>query len=167
LVEPTLTELAKQLGETHKLVLDGQTALNIVWTLLTGFLVMFMQAGFALVETGLTRAKNVAHTMGMNFLVYSIGILGFWSVGFGLQMGGVGALSTFGGDATLNGEFAIHLAGKEFGLFGTKGFFLSPEILTAPVAALFLFQMVFMDTTATIPTACPRTPTRCAAASAC
>jgi len=69
------------------MVLSGQAALNITWTLLTGFLVMFMQAGFALVETGLTRAKNVAHTMGMNFLVYSIGIIGFWALGFGLQMG--------------------------------------------------------------------------------
>jgi ammonium transporter, Amt family len=150
--EPTLSELAKQVSDTQKLVLDGQTALNIAWTLLTGFLVMFMQAGFALVETGLTRAKNVAHTMGMNFLVYSIGILGFWSLGFGLQMGGVGALSTFGNDATLSREFIIHIAGKEFGLFGLKGFFLTPGAYTSPVAALFLFQMVFMDTTATIPT---------------
>ncbi|HEV3191929.1 MAG TPA: hypothetical protein VGY54_15565, partial [Polyangiaceae bacterium] len=69
-----------------------RVALNIVWTLMTGFLVMFMQAGFALVETGLTRAKNVAHTMAMNFLVYSIGIVGFWAIGFALQMGGVGPL---------------------------------------------------------------------------
>jgi Amt family ammonium transporter len=150
--EPTLTELSKQLADTQKLVLDGQTALNIVWTLVTGFLVMFMQAGFALVETGMTRAKNVAHTMGMNFLVYSIGIVGFWVLGFGLQMGGVGPLSTFGNDATLSGEFAVHLWGKEFGLFGTSGFMLSPAVYTAPVAALFLFQMVFMDTAATIPT---------------
>src|SRR5215831_1376561 len=134
------------------MVLSGQVALNIVWTLVTGFLVMFMQAGFALVETGLTRAKNVAHTMGMNFLVYSIGIIGFWALGFGLQMGGVGALSTFGGDATLNSEFVLHLGGQEFGLFGTRGFFLTPAVYTSPVAALFLFQMVFMDTTATIPT---------------
>ncbi len=134
------------------MVLSGQTALNIVWTLVTGFLVMFMQAGFALVETGLTRAKNVAHTMGMNFLVYSIGIIGFWALGFGLQMGGVGALSTFGNDATLSSEMVIHIAGREFGLFGMRGFFLSPAVYTAPVAALFLFQMVFMDTTATIPT---------------
>ena len=43
--------------------------------------------------------------MGMNFLVYSIGILGFWALGFGLQMGGVGALATFGNDATLSSEF--------------------------------------------------------------
>src|SRR4051812_6528873 len=113
---------------------------------------MFMQAGFALVETGLTRAKNVAHTMGMNFLVYAIGIIGFWAIGFGLQMGGVGALGTFGNDATLSSEFVVHLAGKEMGLFGMRGFFLSPAVYTAPVAALFLFQMVFMDTTATIPT---------------
>lgn len=152
MTDPTLTELSRQLGDTHKLVLEGQTALNIVWTLICGFMVMFMQAGFAILETGLTRAKNVAHTMGMNFLVYAIGILGFWAVGFGLQMGGVGALTTFGGDPTLNGEFAINLAGKEFGLFGTTGFFLTPGVYTAPVAALFLFQMVFMDTTATIPT---------------
>jgi ammonium transporter, Amt family len=67
--EPTVTELSKQLADTQQMVLSGQTALNIAWTLLTGFLVMFMQAGFALVETGLTRAKNVAHTMGMYFLV--------------------------------------------------------------------------------------------------
>src|SRR6266849_6245077 len=82
-----------------------QAALNLAWILLCGFLVFFMQAGFALVETGLTRAKNVAHTMAMNFLVYAIGIVGFWAVGFALQMGGVGAMSTFGGDATLSSEF--------------------------------------------------------------
>ena len=48
--------------------------MNMVWTLITGFLVMFMQAGFALLETGLTRAKNVAHTMAMNFVIYAIGM---------------------------------------------------------------------------------------------
>ena len=138
-------DLAKQLA-------DSQTALNIVWTLLTGFLVMFMQAGFALVETGLTRAKNVAHTMAMNFLVYGIGILGFWSVGFALQMGGVGPLTTFGGDPTLGHEATISIAGKALGLFGLRGFFLSPDVVTPGVAALFLFQLVFMDTAATIPT---------------
>ena len=63
-MDSNLAELSKNLAETRGMVLSGQTALNIVWTLITGFLVMFMQAGFALVETGLTRAKNVAHTMG-------------------------------------------------------------------------------------------------------
>ncbi len=149
---PTAADMAKQLADNAKAVGDIQVAINIMWTLLAGFLVMFMQAGFAMVETGLTRGKNVAHTMGMNFLVYSIGICAYWALGFGLQMGGVGALGTFGNDASLNSEFIIHLGGKEFGLFGMSGFFLSPAVYTAPIAALFLFQMVFMDTTATIPT---------------
>jgi Amt family ammonium transporter len=50
--EPTVAELSQQLADTRQMVLSGQAALNITWTLLTGFLVMFMQAGFALVETG-------------------------------------------------------------------------------------------------------------------
>ncbi len=145
MVEPTVADLAKQISDT-------QISANLVWTLIGGFLVMFMQAGFALVETGLTRAKNAAHTMAMNIFVYAIGILGFWSLGFALQMGGVGALGTLGNDSTLSHEFVVHLAGREFGLFGMKGFFLSGTLFTAPVAAMFLFQMVFMDTAATIPT---------------
>jgi ammonium transporter, Amt family len=150
--DASVAELAKELAETKQLVVAGQTALNIVWTLVTGFLVMFMQAGFAMLETGMTRAKNVAHTMGMNFLVYSVGILGFWVMGFALQMGGVGALGTFGNDATLGREFVVTISGHDFGLFGTHGFLLSPAVYTAPVAALFLFQVVFMDTAAIIPT---------------
>src|SRR6202042_3433316 len=108
MADPSITDLSKQISDT-------QTALNFVWTLVGGFLVMFMQAGFALLETGLVRAKNVAHTMAMNAFVYAIGILGFWSVGFAFQMGGVGALGTLGGDATLSHELSIHIAGKEFG----------------------------------------------------
>ncbi len=138
MTEPTLPELA--------------TATNILWTLIAGFLVMFMQAGFALLETGLCRRKNAAHLMAMNFLVYTIGILGFWALGFAFQMGGVGALATFGGDATLSHEFVVRSHGKPFGLFGTQGFFLTFANYTPAVAALFLFQMVFMGTAATIPT---------------
>jgi len=142
--DPTITDLAKNLADT-------QTALNIVWTMIAGFLVMFMQAGFALVETGLTRAKNAAHTMGMNFLVYAIGIIGFYFIGFGLQMGGVGAV--FGEQPILAKEFTIELFGKPFGLFGMTGFMLQPlSLFTAGVATTFLFQMCFMDTTCTIPT---------------
>jgi Amt family ammonium transporter len=152
MTEPTITELAKQVGEIKTSAGDLGVAANIVWTLVTGFLVMFMQAGFALVETGLCRKRNAAHVMSMNFLVYSIGILGFWSIGFALQMGGVGGMATFGGDATLSNEFTINVAGHSFGLFGMNGFFLTFASFTPAVAAMFLFQMVFMDTTATIPT---------------
>ena len=143
--QPTLEEVAQVAGH-------NRVAINFVWTLIAGFLVMFMQPGFAMVETGLTRAKNVAHTMAMNFMVYPIGMLGFYVCGFALMFGGLGSLATLGGYAGLNHEFTISLFGKSFGLFGLKGFFLSGASYDASIFTFFLFQMVFMDTTATIPT---------------
>ena len=127
-------------------------AINFVWTLVAGFLVMFMQAGFAMVETGFTRAKNAAHTMTMNFMVYGIAMLAYWAIGFALQAGGVGALGTLGGYDKLSHEVSITIGGNEWGLFGRTGFFLTGVAYSAPVFAYFLFQMVFMDTAATIPT---------------
>ncbi len=128
-----------------------KVSINTVWTLIAGFLVMFMQAGFAMVETGFTRAKNSTHTMAMNFAIYPLGMLGFYVCGFALMFGGVGPLATLGGFAGLDSEFSISIGGKDFGLFGLKGFFLYPQGEMA-LFAFFLFQMVFMDTTATIPT---------------
>ncbi len=142
--EPTTLEVAKAVGH-------NKISINLMWVLLTGFLVMFMQAGFAMVEAGLTRAKNVAHTMAMNFLVYPLGMLGFYLCGFALMFGGVGALGTLGGFDGLNSEITISLFGKELGLFGGKGFLLM-GVYDVAVLGMFLFQMVFMDTTATIPT---------------
>ncbi len=81
--EPLAAKLADVVGH-------NRIAINIVWTLVAGFLVMFMQAGFAMVETGFTQAKNAGHTMAMNFMVYPLGMLGYWICGFALQMGGVG-----------------------------------------------------------------------------
>lgn len=130
----------------------NRISINMVWTLICGFLVMFMQAGFAMAETGFTRAKNAGHTMAMNFMVYALGLLGYWICGFAIQMGGVGGMASLGGAKALNSEFVIHLLGKDFGLFGMKGFFLTGDVYDTSIFALFLFQMVFMDTTATIPT---------------
>jgi Amt family ammonium transporter len=141
-----------KLEDVAKAAADNTTSINFVWTLVAGFLVMFMQAGFAMVETGLTRAKNAAHTVTMNFMVYGIAMMGYWVMGFAIQAGGVGALATLGGYDKMDGVFAITIAGKAWGLFGTKGFFLTGVAYNASVFAYFLFQMVFMDTTATIPT---------------
>src|SRR6266480_4679738 len=109
---PTLVEVMDTVGH-------NKVAINFVWTLLAGFLVMFMQAGFAMVETGFCRAKNAAHTMSMNFMIYPIGMLGFWICGYALQFGGVGAVAALGGTAPLNSEFTLTLFGHPFGLFGT------------------------------------------------
>jgi Amt family ammonium transporter len=149
---PVKDAKAPAIAEVMAVVGHNKIAVNIVWTLLTGFLVMFMQAGFALVETGFCRAKNAAHTMAMNFMIYPIGLLGYWICGFALQFGGVGAVAALGGTAPLNSEFVVTLFGHPFGLWGTKGFFLGPDVYDVGVFALFLFQMVFMDTTCTIPT---------------
>jgi Amt family ammonium transporter len=143
--QPSPDELLNAIGH-------NKVAINMMWTLITGFLVMFMQTGFAMVETGLTQAKNAAHTFAMNFLIYPLGMLGFYVLGFGLMFGGLGAMGTLGGYAGLNHEVTINLFGKTFGLFGGTGFFLTGSSYDVAVFALFLFQMVFMDTTATIPT---------------
>jgi ammonium transporter, Amt family len=127
-------------------------AINIMWALITGFLVMFMQAGFALVETGLTRAKNVGHTMAMNFLVYAIGMLGFWIAGFAIMAGGWGPVIAFDGPNILDKLYTVPIGDKTLGLFGYKGWFLTGATTDTTVLTLFLFQMVFMDTAATIPT---------------
>jgi ammonium transporter, Amt family len=143
--EPLAAKLADVVGH-------NRIALNFMWTLITGFLVMFMQAGFAMAETGFTQAKNAGHTMAMNFMVYALGMLGYWICGFALQMGGVGGGTLGSTLGLLDSEFTIHLFGKSFGLFGMKGFFLSGVTYDTAIFTLFLFQMVFMDTTATIPT---------------
>lgn len=140
-------------GDALNQIGQNKVAINFVWTLVAGFLVMFMQAGFALVETGLCRAKNANHTMMMNFMVYGFGLFAYWVCGFALQMGGVGGVTNLGGGAPLSSEFALHFAGKTWGLFGTNGFFLTHGgAYDVAVMVLFLFQMVFMDTAATIVT---------------
>ena len=63
--QPTLEEVADAVGH-------NRISINFVWTLIAAFLVMFMQAGFAMVEAGFTQAKNVAHTMGMNLEVLAL-----------------------------------------------------------------------------------------------
>src|SRR5271166_3388406 len=142
----TIGDLANQVGQ-------NKIAINFVWTLITGYLVMFMQLGFALLETGLARAKNANHTMMMNMAVYGIGMFAYWLIGFDIQMGGVGAVANLGGTAPLSAEFTVTLFGKPFGLFGQHGLFLMHKgTYDVGVMVLFLFQMVFMDTGATIPT---------------
>ena len=136
------------------LVDENRLAVNFVWLLVTGFLVMFMQAGFALVETGFTRAKNAMHTMSMNFMVYAIGIVGFFFVGFGLAFGGLGTVGVgnLGGLAPLSNEIGITIGDTTWGVAGGTGFALTGATYDVGVIAFFLFQLVFMDTTATIPT---------------
>lgn len=143
-------QIADSVNATAQSASATRYGLNLTWTMVAGFLVMFMQAGFALVETGLCRAKNAAHVMSMNFLVYALGMTGFFICGYALMCGGGGPAAAF----TANTPVLNHLftVGDGWGLFGTKGFFLSGAHYDSAAVAWFLFMMVFMDTTATIPT---------------
>jgi ammonium transporter, Amt family len=100
----------------------GSSGVNLEWTLLAGFLVFFMQVGFAMLETGMVRVKNVTHTMAMNIGVFAAGTLGFWLCGYAIQSGFRWELLCLRGNP-------------------------APAVL-----ALFFFHLMYMDTAATIPT---------------
>ena len=106
-----------------------QSNADYVWTLVAAALVFFMQAGFAMVEAGFTRAKNAINIMMKNLMDFSMGTLAFWAIGFGLM---------FGASAS--------------GWLGTSGFFLSDfKVGGDPwVLAFWMFQVVFAATAATI-----------------
>jgi len=127
-------------------------SLDLAWVLVGGFLVMFMQAGFALVETGFTRARNAANTMAMNLVIYPVGVIGFWLVGYGLMLGGVREWPSLGPAAASAHEVALRVGGHAWGLFGASRFALVTATGDPPSLAMFLFAVVFMDTAATIPT---------------
>src|SRR5262245_9338410 len=144
-------------------------SINFVWALIAGFLVMFMQAGFMLVETGLCRAKNSSHTAAMNLMIYPLGGIAFFIYGFAIGWGNwwngpvpPGWYASLGPGLSMLGDgwgvgAAVDAAGKAtgaftYGIIGLKGFFLNGAVGDVAVLVLFFFMMVFMDTTATIPT---------------
>jgi Amt family ammonium transporter len=141
----TLPDVGNQVGQ-------NKVAINFVWTLVCGFLVMFMQAGFAMVESGLTRVKNANHTYMMNFFVYTCGLFSYWILGFAIQMGGTAGNSNLGGLNPLTGEHSLTLFGKAWGVFASAGMLLSGHTYDVGVMVIFLFEMVFMDTALTIVT---------------
>src|SRR6266536_3321214 len=137
-------------GDVTNQVGQNKIGLNFTWTLVCGFLVMFMQAGFAMVEAGLCRVKNANHTYMMNFFVYGCGLLAYWLIGFAIQMGGAAGNSNLGGLQPLSVEH--HLLSTNWGIFGGSGMFLAGHTYDVGVMVIFLFEMVFMDTALTIVT---------------
>jgi len=111
-------------------VQSNQIAINTIWVLLATILVFFMQAGFAMVEAGFTRAKNAGNIIMKNLIDFSAGSLVYWAIGFAFMFG----------------------AGNQF--IGTTGFFLEDSFanlgLDIPLMAFFIFQTVFAATAATI-----------------
>ncbi len=124
-------------AEAKKLeaVPEAKFWVDTIWTVITAMLVFFMQAGFAMVEGGFTRAKNTANIMMKNFMDFAMGSLAFWLIGFGIMFG--------------NGN----------ALFGTTGFFVTAGTgalydalnwTSVPTLTAWFFQLVFAATAATI-----------------
>ena len=123
-------------------------AVNFTWLLLTGAFVLFMQAGFALLTTGLTRAKNAGHMMMLNFAAFVIAWIAYFGVGFAFQFGGAAinaAPGNLAGAAVLSDLAKV--GGSHWGLIGLHGFFLqSGHSYDVSALALFFFEVVFMET---------------------
>ena len=123
-------------------------ATNLLWVILGAVLVIFMQAGFALVETGFTQKKNAAHVMSTNFAIFGLGFLGFLFIGFPLAFGGF-TYSAFGLNEAMN---STPLVGSGNWSFLYQGWDHLGDAATPALLAFFLYMVAFMDTVATIPT---------------
>jgi Amt family ammonium transporter len=109
------------------LAANPAAAVDFVWVLVCAFLVFFMQAGFAMVEAGFCRAKNVTNLMMKNMMDMAMGSIAYFAIGFAIM---------FGAD--------------RLGLFGTDGWFLAGNTYDVDKMKLFIFQLVFAATAATI-----------------
>ena len=140
---------------TTESVNDAVTSLatntNVLWVVIGAVLVIFMQAGFALVETGFCRAKHAAHVVSTNFAIFGLGFVAFFLVGYAFMFGGYS--TSLMGIAKAPGDALI---GSGHWVFLWKGGFALTDIgktgSAAALAAFFLYMVAFMDTTATIPT---------------
>jgi Amt family ammonium transporter len=123
--------------------------INLLWVVIGAVLVIFMQAGFALVETGFCRAKHAAHVVSTNFAIFGLGFVGFFLIGFPLMFGGY-TLSLIGFDVPV-GKNLVGSGNWVFlwqGGWGGSG----KAFYTAGGMGFFLYMVAFMDTVATIPT---------------
>jgi Amt family ammonium transporter len=114
---------------------DPTAAVNFTWTLMAAFLVFFMQAGFALLEAGSVRQKSVANVLTKNVMDFLMCGMAFWAFGFAIMFGG----SELGSGLDKGND-----------LFGTSGWFLSGDAYDVTTFEVWMFQMVFAATAATI-----------------
>jgi ammonium transporter, Amt family len=146
--------IASVLQEADAVTALGQQV-NLLWIVIGAVLVIFMQAGFALVETGFCRAKHAAHVVSTNFAIFGLGFVAFFLVGYAFMFGGYSYPLPgydFGYDAAVGDSL---IAVGDWTFLWQGGFALSDigkAGSSAAVAGFFLYMVAFMDTTATIPT---------------
>jgi ammonium transporter, Amt family len=126
-------------------VAELKVALDTAWVLLTAFLVFFMNLGFALVESGLTRSKNTVNILAKNFIVFAISSLSFYVIGWGLMFGDGNALFGTDGVFFVSGADNSPATGDAY-----TGVYSALNWTGVPLWAKFFFQLVFAGTAATI-----------------
>ena len=133
-----------QEDEAAPAVDETKVMLDTLWVMIAGFLVFFMNAGFALVESGFCRAKNTVNILSKNFIVFAIACLTFWISGFALMFGDGNGFLGLGG-FFLQGPDNSPLMEDAY-----QGIFSAISWTGVPLEAKFFFQLVFAATAATI-----------------
>ncbi len=147
---PALLVTGQAFAEEVDPVVALGEATNLLWVVIGAILVVFMQAGFALVETGFTQKKNAGEVMSMNFAIFGLGFVGFMFIGFPLAFGGF-SYSAFGLGTAMNGDGLPLIGGESTGLL-YWGYDHLGSAATPALLGFFLYMVAFMDTVATIPT---------------
>ncbi len=119
--------------------------IDTVWVLFAAFLVFFMNLGFAMVESGLSRAKNAVNILAKNFIVFAIASLSFYAIGWGLMFGNGNPFMGLEGLFFVNGADTSPAIGEAY-----KGAYSAISWTGVPLWAKFFFQLVFAGTAATI-----------------
>jgi Amt family ammonium transporter len=135
---------------------DLRVGMDTVWVIVCGMLVFFMNAGFALVESGLCRAKNATNILAKNFIVFAASTLSFWAIGWGLMFGdgnsfmGTQGLFFLSGADNSPALGAGYEAMNPFSTVAYEGVYGAINWTPVPLWAKFFFQLVFAGTCATI-----------------
>ena len=122
-----------------------QVGVDTAWVLFTAFLVFFMNLGFAMVESGLCRAKNTVNILAKNFIVFAIASASFWFIGWGLMFGNGNPFVGLEGLFFAGGADNSPAMGEAY-----KGVYAALNWTGVPLWAKFFFQLVFAGTAATI-----------------
>lgn len=123
---------------------DIKVMLDTLWVMITGFLVFFMNLGFATVESGMCRAKNTVNILSKNFIVFAVTTIGYYVLGWGLMFG------NGNGFVGVDGLLCLTGADNSPSIADYSGDYSSIAWAGVPLFAKFFFQLVFAGTAATI-----------------
>jgi ammonium transporter, Amt family len=142
-------DLAAQVADLTAKMANQKVMVDTVWVLITAFLVFWMNAGFALVESGFCRVKNAVNILSKNFIVFALSSLAFYFVGWGVMFGDGNGFMGLNGLWMIGGTDNSPATGADY-----QGVYTAINWTGIPLYAKFFFQLVFAGTAATIVSGC-------------